>query len=44
MTQPVGEVSDPNTPIDGNSLYGEMTGTISSLDKVVIMNQVQLYR
>ena len=25
-------------------LYGEMTGLVSSLDQVRIMNQVQLYR
>jgi Flp pilus assembly protein TadG len=41
MTQPVG-VNDPK--VDPNSLYGEMAGLLSSLDKVVIMNQVQLYR
>lgn len=41
MTQPIG-VSDSH--VDPNSIYGEMTGLVSSLDQVRILNQVQLYR
>lgn len=37
LTQPYSELSDGN-------LYGEMTGTVNSLDNVQIFNLVQLYR
>jgi Flp pilus assembly protein TadG len=37
LTQPYSEFSDGN-------LYGEMTGTVNSLDNVQIFNLVQLYR
>jgi hypothetical protein len=41
MTQPIG-ISDSH--VDPTSIYGEMSGLVGSLDQVVIMNQVQLYR
>jgi hypothetical protein len=42
MTQPVGADSTPNS----STVYGEMTGLVTSLDNVKIenLNQVQLYR